>query len=435
MSRFLASSTLLPGALVALLAAMPACTSEGSDDGADSSETAYKVEPTDGETLARLKVVTPSGWTLPVNPADDVAVTYRSAAFALNGTQRLKDGDGALVVSSKFDVSVNAGNVNLAKGTTTTYALGSLSPKYVPPSEATSKLRRDFGPTPALKVFYTAPGLQELQVYGQSDSQPGFWGGTPARPLLAPSGAYRFSWTLPVLADKTKNLADGETAAVTLTPPERRATVVIKKPSARELPDAPVTQCHMATRTFLVHRRVENANGQYGEPASYDQRNTGLRDVAIVDGYNNYSTAYDQATSWAALPMKDDTTVKVFPFEASEGANHYELVVNNVPMTLALKPGDTKTIQLERLDVDDVEITKETGETYMARGTWQLYRQGTNNSWLPITMRQDCSNGAGQAVTFPTNTGIDVLPGTYRLVISYTTGEGAKTQDMTVTVP
>jgi hypothetical protein len=71
----------------------------------------------------------------------------------------------------------------------------------------------------------------------------------------------------------------------------------------------------------------------------------------------------------------------------------------------------------------------------MAHGSWQLYRQGPNGSWLPITMRQDCSNGAGQQIAFPTNSGVDVLPGTYRLVISYTTGEGPKTQEQVVTVP
>ena len=83
----------------------------------------------------------------------------------------------------------------------------------------------------------------------------------------------------------------------------------------------------------------------------------------------------------------------------------------------------------------DVEITKETGETYTTKGTWQLYRQGPNATWLPITIRQDCSNGGGAATSFPTNSGLDVLPGTYRLVISYTTGEGAKTQEHTVSVP
>jgi hypothetical protein len=431
---FSSSSSAAVAALLALLAAVPACTAAATDN-ASESEDAYRVTPVDGETLALLKVRTPTGWTLPVNPADDATVTYRNASIPLNVQQRLTDGDGNLVVSSKFDVAVNAGNIALAKGTSTSYGLASLKPTYKPASDAASTLARDFGPLPTLKVFYTGASVGEAQVYGQSRSNAAFWSGDPQRALLAPPGAYRFSWSLPILSDITKTLGEGKNVTVSLDPSDQRATIVVKKPTARDLPDAPVPQCHMATRTFLVHRRVDNANGQYGEPASYDQRNTQQPAAAIQNGYVNYSNAYDQATSWAALPMKDDTTVKVFPFAASEGANHYELVVNNVAMPLALKPGDTKTIQLERLDVDDVEITKETGETYMAHGSYQLFRQGPNASWIPITVRQDCSNGAGQQVAFPTNAGIDVLPGTYRLLISYATAEGAKQQEQVVTVP
>jgi hypothetical protein len=420
--------------LLALFVALPACTASDGSDAADS-EADLHIHPKDGETLSRLTVTTPGGWTLPVNPADDATVTYRNASIPLNVQQRLTEGDGYLVVSSKFDVSVNAGNVALAKGKATSFDLASLKPTYKAASDASSKLARDFGPLPTLKVFYTGATLGETQVYGQSRSNAAFWSGDPQRALLAPPGAYRFSWSLPILSDVNKTLAGGDNATVSLDPSDQRATIVVKKPAARDLPDAPVPQCHMATRTFLVHRRVDNSNGQYGEPASYDQRNTQQPAAAIQNGYVNYSNAYDQATSWAGLPMKDDTTVKVFPFAASEGANHYELVVNNVAMPLALKPGDTKTIQLERLDVDDVEITKETGETYTVHGSFQLFRQGPNASWIPITVRQDCSNGGGQQVAFPTNTGIDVLPGTYRLLISYSTAEGAKQQDQTVTVP
>jgi hypothetical protein len=428
MSRF---SSLLSLSLLALLASTAACTA-GSGDDAESSEDAYKVKPTDGEDLARLLVATPSGWTLPVNPADDATVTYRNAGFVLNTTQRLNFGEGVLAVASKFDVTLNAGNVPLATGTTTTYKLGSIEPKY-----DAAKLARDFGPAPALNVFYAAPGNQEAQVYGQSRAHAAtFWSGAPARPLLAPAGDYRFSWSLPILDDKTKALKDGEKASVTLTPPERRATIVVKKPAARELPDIPTPQCHLPTQTFVVHRRVANDAGQYGEPASYDQRNTSFNaNQAIIGGYTHYANAYDQATSWAALPMKADTTLKVFPFAASEGTNHYEVVVSNVAMPLSLKPGDTKTIQLERLDVDDVEVTKETGEVYNVKGNWELYREGPNASWVPVTFRADCSNSAGTQISFPTGTGLDVLPGKYRLVIRYTTGEGPKQQDITVSVP
>ncbi len=414
-------------ALVAVLAAVPACAAV-SDDAAQHEDD-YRVVPTDGETLARLKVLPPSGWTLPVNPNEDAVLVYRSGGTQLGGMSRLPEGDGTLLVGSKFDVQLNAGNVKLTKGATTIYTLGSLEPKWDP-----NALTSDFGPKPSLAVFYTAPGAAEAKVYGQSRANPAFWNGAPQKPLLAPAGDYRFSWTLPILSDVKETLSDGEKASVSLSPADRRATIVVKKPVARELPDVPAVRCHLPARTFLVHRRAENANGVWGEPPSYDQNQTSPQDLPLQPGSNHYGSS-EQITSWAALPLKNDTTVKVFPFAASEGANHYELVVNNVAMPLALKPGDTKTVQLERLDVDDVEITKETGETYMAKGTWTLHRQGPNNTWLPVTVRQDCSTGAGAQASFPTNSGLDVLPGTYRLVISYTTGEGARTQEHTVSVP
>ncbi len=424
-----------PRALFALLllAAAPACTAS-DDDAGTGDESDLRIKPKDGETLARLTVATPSGWTLPVNASEDATVSYRGVQQPLNAPQRLPEGDGSLLFRGKFDVQVTAGNVKLEKGKLKTVELGAMKPTFVPATESSSTLRRDFGPTPSLTVHYTAPGLAEAQVFGQSRANPAFWNGAPQRPLLAPPGDYRFSWGMPILTDVKKTLGSGENATVDLAPSDKRATIVVKKPAARELPDVPAVRCHLPARTFLVHRRAENTNGVWGEPPSYDQNQTSPQDLPLQPGSNHYGSS-EQITSWAALPLKNDTTVKVFPFAASEGANHYELVVNNVATPLALKPGDTKTVQLERLDVDDVEVTKETGETYMVKGTWQLFRQGANNAWLPITVRQDCSTGAGAQTSFPTNSGLDVLPGTYRLVISYATAEGTKTQDHTVSVP
>jgi hypothetical protein len=419
-------------ALLSLVVVAPACTGSADESDAEDYESDLRIKPKDGETLSRLTIATPGGWTLPVNPADDATASYRSANVPLNVEQRLKDGEGDVMVASKFDVTLNGGKVTLVKGKATKYELASIKPTF----DANTTLVRDFGPTPALNVFYAAQGNQEAQVYGQSRAQAAFWGGNPARAILAPPGAYRFSWSLPILDDKSQNIGAGANETVALTPPERRATIVVKKPAARELPDIPTPQCHLPTQTFVVHRRVANDAGQYGEPASYDQRNTSFNaNQAIIGGYTHYANAYDQATSWAALPMKADTTLKVFPFAASEGTNHYEVVVSNVAMPLSLKPGDTKTIQLERLDVDDVEVTKETGEVYNVKGNWELYREGPNASWVPVTFRADCSNSAGTQISFPTGTGLDVLPGKYRLVIRYTTGEGPKQQDITVSVP
>lgn len=423
-------------ALVALIAALPACTAEPGDS--DASEDDLRIKPKDGENLSRLTVTTPAGWTLPVNPADDARVVYRDSQVPLNAEQRLKEGDGAIHVLSKFDVqSIHAGNVTLVKGAASTFELGSIKPTFTPASDAGSTLQRDFGPTPVLKAFYTAPGLAEKQVFGQSNSYSAFWNGKPQRAILAPPGAYRFSWSLPILADLQWTLGGGDNATIDLNPADQRATIIVKKPAVRDLPDVPVQRCHAAAQSFVVHRRVDNSHLGYGEPTSGDQRNTAATppvNTRIHHGFTD-SSSNEGVVSWAALFMKDDTTIRVFPFAASEGANHYEVVVSNVATSLPLKPGETKTVQLERLDVDDVEVTKENGGTYMVKGTWKLFRQQANGSWAPMTVRQDCSNGAGQQISHPTGTGIDVLPGTYRILISYSTAEGQKTQDHTVTVP
>jgi hypothetical protein len=71
---------------------------------------------------------------------------------------------------------------------------------------------------------------------------------------------------------------------------------------------------------------------------------------------------------------------------------------------------------LQRLDVDDVTITREDGSTYITGGTFELFFGGNHMMW-----------GS-------TNSGLDLLPGTYELVINYTTVEGPKTQRQTFTL-
>jgi hypothetical protein len=91
------------------------------------------------------------------------------------------------------------------------------------------------------------------------------------------------------------------------------------------------------------------------------------------------------------------------------------------------------TVPVDRIDVNDVSLTKETGEKYTVKGTWQLYTPGPNNSWVPFLVR-DCGSGT-TPFTSPTKSGLDVLPGNYRVVVSYTTAEGNKTQEHIISVP
>jgi hypothetical protein len=85
--------------------------------------------------------------------------------------------------------------------------------------------------------------------------------------------------------------------------------------------------------------------------------------------------------------------------------------------SVALTQSGTNAVNLKRLDVDDVVVTRENGTTFSARGTFELYFEG-------------------RRVVGPlaTNMGVDVLPGTYELVIKYSTGDGPKTQRHVLTL-
>ena len=93
----------------------------------------------------------------------------------------------------------------------------------------------------------------------------------------------------------------------------------------------------------------------------------------------------------------------------------YTLDVNGVTRTLSQTAANPFT--LRRVDVDDVLVTREDGSTYTARGTYELYLGGLR-----------------VAGPYYTHNGIDALPGTYELVISYSTADGPKTQKHTFTL-
>ncbi|MFO0671896.1 MAG: hypothetical protein U0235_20110 [Polyangiaceae bacterium] len=83
--------------------------------------------------------------------------------------------------------------------------------------------------------------------------------------------------------------------------------------------------------------------------------------------------------------------------------------------TVTLNQSSSNSITLQRLDVDNVEVTRENGSTYTVAGTYELY-----------------FGGARVAGPYNTNTGIDVLPGTYELVTSFSTADGPQTQRETL---
>src|SRR5262249_15274744 len=100
--------------------------------------------------------------------------------------------------------------------------------------------------------------------------------------------------------------------------------------------------------------------------------------------------------------------------------------------TLSARAGDPPTRQeVERLDIDEVAVTTDNGSVVSVPGTWVLEKQvpfgDGGATFVPVF-----ATSAG----FPTQTGVDGVPGTYRITTSYNTVEaGKKTTVNVVTVP
>jgi hypothetical protein len=73
-------------------------------------------------------------------------------------------------------------------------------------------------------------------------------------------------------------------------------------------------------------------------------------------------------------------------------------------------------VHLHRLDIDDVIVTREDGTSFTTAGTYVL-------------------NFGGKKIAGPfnTKTGLDLLPGTYEVVVSYTTALGPQTKTYPIT--
>lgn len=81
-------------------------------------------------------------------------------------------------------------------------------------------------------------------------------------------------------------------------------------------------------------------------------------------------------------------------------------------MRIALRDGQAASLNLGRIDVDDVLVTRENGTTYEARGRYTV----------------TCITDGTDVGSFSTKTGLDVLPGDYRVDLTYSTEEGPKSQ-------
>jgi hypothetical protein len=119
------------------------------------------------------------------------------------------------------------------------------------------------------------------------------------------------------------------------------------------------------------------------------------------------------------MPAQSDASYRVFPFTAAE-TSHYEVSVGGIPTPLTLTVGQTVEFKVKRIDVNDVLVTREDGSTYYTKGTYVLSRQD------PATGNYQPAFGG---CVSPTSTGLDVAPGMYKISTSWTTADGADSEE------
>lgn len=111
-----------------------------------------------------------------------------------------------------------------------------------------------------------------------------------------------------------------------------------------------------------------------------------------------------------SLPARATETLQLVAFQ--NPAATYSLNVGGRKVTL--DQSRDNTITLRRLDVDHVRVTREDGSVYMQPANFEIFFGGT------------------RVAAGTTNSGLDMLPGEYELVLSYKTAEGPRVQRQTI---
>lgn len=170
---------------------------------------------------------------------------------------------------------------------------------------------------------------------------------------------------------ETKTVGQGEVVEWPIMVPEWRFTVHVTIPTERDLPDV-----SSGTQTYQI-------------------------------------TGPGGGNSW--FTPTSDFDIHLPPASPSTPYS-YTFSVFGMPMTIpAGGPGQTFTVTTQRLDVADVDYTNSNGTHTTIQGQWSVTRKGGAPG--PAT---DTLLTFNHDTIFPTNTGIDVIAGTYDGMVTYT---------------
>jgi hypothetical protein len=166
------------------------------------------------------------------------------------------------------------------------------------------------------------------------------------------------------------------------------------------LGEGDVTEVPVSLHNMTVTPPTFSANISFADPRE-------LPDAAVATITS--SCAGDRGYS---LPPRSTNALQLKAFQMSTCV--YTL---NAGQKMTLDQLGSNSVTLHRIDVDDVVVTRSDGSTYTTSGTYELYYMG-------------------QVVAgpYPTNTGIDVLPGGYHLMLHATTADGPQSWDQAITL-
>lgn len=387
-----------------LLFACSACSKPAPSETVGQGGKADGINPLDDVTLASLTVTAPA--------MAEGSLVFRRSELALGTPLRIVPGGGCLSLrSSYFSVPLELD---------CTLTLASSAPKIV----ALSILGSTWDRTSVETDFGEAAEVMTVDWQHRTVAT------SAPNGDLVPAGEYGFGFNYGVLGTATKTVKSGEQAMVDLTRADVRATVTIVPPPERLYPNPERGECETKERVSLVRRG--------GAPDGLNEPVLGLAAGIDKSGYSR--TTSDAIMDWRLLKADATESFRVLPLVAYDLPHRYELVVNNLVLPLDLKAGESRSVYLKRLDVNDVRVTASDGTTTYAKGTYSVsYDDG--GVWRGLYLVGGAwSNGIPCAVvtvgrgSFPTHTGLDVLPGKYKVVIEWTTAEGAKSSEHLITL-
>jgi hypothetical protein len=427
------------------------CSSADSTDDGDSSESAYRKKPKATENWSNLTLALPTGSCQPggscAHPLGAVAnIQLDGAAVTLAAANRIKPGDHTVTVNGVSTI------VTLAAGASKTLTLPTAHRKCTAaglPSVATT----DFGKTITL-ANAACPSTTALSTSSGGGAKPSitlFW----------------YNWGCPA-GNVTGALSTATNAAACAALRTDRVYSVNVNGACIDLRQTradgqyginPVEACNAyvagdtswvalgSTGAQLQDYDLAFVPGKYevvvGTGADAKTQSFTLKDgdasseIAVsLPVVGSISAVFKTNLSFAdARELPDAATATItsscggdrnysVPASVTTQLKLTAFAVNTCTYTLSaggrtttLDQTTTNAVTLHRVDVDNVEITRENGSVYTVAGKYEIF-----------------FGGARVAGPFNTNTGVDLLGGTYELVTTFSTADGPQTQHETLTL-